>query len=163
MTTKHAVWLMFEKDDHDYLFNIIRDISSEYNSHKFEPHITIQGLTDVRKHIIEEYIKKCQSHLYPFTIRNNGLDFCDNIWKSLFIKIENNTHLQNIWKILNFEQSDDLFEPHISLIYKNLALEEKRKITTKLNLKDNFNVSYIAVMKFDDDINKWRIESKCKL
>jgi len=163
MTTKHVVWLMFEKDDHDYLFNVIRNISSEYNSQKFEPHITIHGLTDASKHVIEEQIEKCQSNINPFIVKNTGLDFCDNIWKSLFIKIENNIHLENIRKILNFEQHDDLFEPHISLIYKNLALEEKRKITAKLNLKDDFCVSYVAVMRFDDDISKWKIERKYQL
>ena len=42
-----AVWYLFDKDDEDYLFEIITNLAKNYNAHSFIPHITAYGLLNI--------------------------------------------------------------------------------------------------------------------
>jgi hypothetical protein len=77
-----------------------------------------------------------------------------------------NTHLELIHKnlkkhfekILKYE-----FNPHISLIYKILPIQEKIKIINELNIKSEFMINNLVVQKFFPDIEKWKIVKKYNL
>ena len=42
-----AVWYLFDKDDENYLCEIIGNLAKKYNSSSFIPHITAYGLLDI--------------------------------------------------------------------------------------------------------------------
>jgi 2'-5' RNA ligase len=155
-----AVWLIPEKKDKEYLGKIIKNLSQKYNSPKFLPHITIYGLVNLEPSILEVFIKSSVKNLKSFKIKNTGVGYSDQIWKSIFINIESNDDLNlinnRLTKNLNFYSSYQ-FDPHISLIYKQMPIPEKRKIIDDLKIKKEFAVDKITVQKYSENINEWKI------
>ena len=162
----HAIWLTFSKNDRDYLKKIIDKISEEYHAPKFEPHITIYGLVDSEIKLIDNIAKEAILNCNSFLVRKSEILQSDNLWKTVFIELKMNEHLESIHKNIkkHFEKiSKYKFNPHISLIYKILPTEEKIKIINELDIKNEFRIENLAVQKFFPEIEKWKIVKKYNL
>ena len=84
--------------------------------------------------------------------------------------MENNLHRirksKRIYQNLKeyFEQIEkNEFNPHISLIYKILSTTEKTQIINQLNIKKEFTIEQIVILKFFPEIEKWKIIEKYDL
>ncbi len=156
----HAIWLTFSKSDREYLKNIIDKISEEHQAPKFEPHITIYGLVDSEISLIETIAKEITLNQNSFLVKKSEILQSDELWKTVFIELKTSQQLESTHKKFKkyFEKiSKYEFDPHISLIYKILPIEERIKIINKLNIKKEFVVSKLAIQKFFPDIEKWKI------
>lgn len=155
----HAIWLTFSKSDRKYLKNIIDEISEKYHAPKFEPHITVYGLIDSEINQIDK-IAKVISNQNSFLVKKSEILQSEELWKTVFIELKINQQLESIHKNLKkyFEKFLKYeFNPHISLIYKILPIDERIKIINELKIKNEFQVSKLAVQKFFPDIEKWEI------
>jgi len=156
----YAIWLLPDEKDTKYLKKIIEKFSLKFNSPKFIPHITVYGLVDFELSTIKNGIKKFVDEVEPFIVKKSGIKISDNIWKSMFIELEKNDELIMINNKLNSfigENKKFEFSPHISLIYKKMSKTEKLKILESLNIKNKFEIDKIAIQKFSDKINEWKI------
>lgn len=156
----YAIWLLPNKEDTQFLKTIINNLSQEFNSSKFLPHITVYGLVDTDLTIVEDAVKNSIDEIEPFIVKKSGIGYSDDIWKTLFINIASNTelHLINsklgnvLDKYVQYE-----FSPHISLIYKKMKKTEKTKILKSLRIKNEFVINKIAIQKFSKKIHEWKI------
>lgn len=161
-----AVWLIPSKKDTKHLENIIKKLSHDFHAPIFLPHITIYGLMDISIEIVKDAVINCMSDLEPIMVEHDGIDYSDDLWKSVFIKIKptkilrlaNEKLTQKLAKYSNYE-----FYPHISLIYKKIRDSEKKKIIENLKIKDEFEMNRIGILKFSKNMNKWRLVSVYKL
>jgi len=155
-----AIWFLFDKNDNDYLEHIIQILGRQYESPVFIPHITAYGLVNANLETIDKIVLESIKDIKPFLIEKNKINYSDGFWKTLFIEIKQNLHLNSINKKLtnglslfpNYE-----FLPHISLIYKKMNEEEKKSQAKNLNIKNNFLVSKIAIQEFSENIEDWKI------
>ena len=162
----YAIWLTFSKSDADYLKNVIDKISEKYNAPRFEPHITIYGLMNLKINLIDNIIRQVLHNFNSFSVKKSKILQTEVLWKTVYIELEMNQQLELIYnnlknyfeKILKFE-----FNPHISLIYKILSIEEKIKIINELNIKDEFRVNKIVIQEFSQNIEKWKIVKEYNL
>ena len=161
-----AVWLIPVLEDEQYLGEIARKLSKLYEAPKFQPHITIYGLIDAKFEIVKNAVIKSVADVEPFTVKTTGLSYSDDIWKSVFVNIESNKNLNLIHERL----SDNLgmyskynFIPHLSLIYKKIDESEKKKIIDNIRLKKELGIDKISILKFSEDISKWKIIEVLKL
>ncbi len=162
----HAIWLTFSKNDRNYLKKIIDEISYKYNAPKFEPHITVYGLVDSEMSLIDNIAKEVILNCNSFVVRKSKILQSEELWKTVYIELKMNNQLELIHKNLkkHFEKiSKYEFNPHISLIYKILPLEEKIKIINELDIKSEFIIDKLVVQKFFPDIEKWKIVKKYDL
>lgn len=155
----HAIWLTFPKSDREYLKNIIDGISEKYHAPKFEPHITVYGLIETEINQIDK-IAKVILNQNSFLVKKSEILQSEELWKTVFIELKSNKQMELVHK--NFKKYFDKvskyeFKPHISLIYKILPIEEKMKIINNLDIKNEFQVSKLAIQKFSLDIKKWKI------
>ena len=156
----HAIWLTFSKSDREYLKNIIDKISEKYHAPKFEPHITVYGLIDLEINQIDKIAKEVISNQNSFLVKKSEILQSEELWKTVFIELKIDQQLELIHKNLKKYFKKFLkyeFNPHISLIYKILPIDERIKIMNELNIKNEFQVSKLAVQKFFPDIEKWKI------
>jgi len=162
----HAIWLTFSKSDREYLKNIIDEISEKYHAPKFEPHITIYGLVESELSFIDSIAKEVTHNCNSFLVKKSEILQSNELWKTIYIELEINNKIKLIHqnlekyfkKILKYK-----FEPHISLIYKILPIEEKLKIINELHIKDEFIINKLAIQKFFPDIEKWKIVKEYNL
>ena len=161
-----VIWLLFDAEDDQYLSDIIRNLSDKYNSEVFIPHITVYGLVDIDFEILDNVVLENTKEIKSFFVTKNKINFSDNFWKTLFIELKQNQNLYYVNEILdthlklfsNFE-----FLPHISLLYTKLTTEEKSILSTSINVKKNFLISKIAILKFSENIHDWKIIKKYNL
>ena len=162
----HAIWLTFSKSDRKYLKKIIDKISEKYHAPKFEPHITVYGLVNSEMRLIDSIAKEITLNYNSFSVKKSKILQSDELWKTVYIELKMNNEMglnhKNLKK--HFEKiSKYKFNPHISLIYKILPIEEKIKIINELNIKDEFMINKLAVQKFFPDIEKWKIVKEYNL
>jgi 2'-5' RNA ligase len=162
----HAIWLTFSKNDREYLKKIIDEISEKYHAPKFEPHITVYGLVDSELSLIDNIAKEVTRDHSSFFVDKSEILQSEDLWKTVYIELKMNNQLEGIHKNIkkHFERiSKYEFNPHISLIYKILPLEEKIKIIKELDIKNEFIISKLVVQKFFSDVEKWKIVKEYNL
>lgn len=161
-----AVWLLFQKHDHDYLYQIIKELGRKYNSPVFLPHITVYGLAETDFANVENAVLESIKGIQPFKVEKTRISYSDDLWKTLFIELKHvnslravNGRLENF--LLTYAKYD--FSPHISLIYKILREEEKLSLANEIVIKNTFMVSKIGILKFSQKVSEWKIVKEYKL
>ena len=162
----YAIWLTFSQNDKKYLGKIIKKIAKKYDAPEFEPHITIYGLIDIEINLIKKILKKIARNNKLFISKKIKILQSKNLWKTIYIELENQKEFVKIYQNLKecFEQIEkNEFNPHISLVYKKLSTKEKTKIINQLDIKQEFTIEEIVILKFFPEIEKWKIIEKYDL
>lgn len=162
----HAIWLTFSKNDREYLKKIIDELAEKYHAPKFEPHITVYGLVDSEMSLIENIAKEVTLNCNSFLVEKSEILQSEELWKTVYVELKMNDQLELIYKNLrkHFEKIVKYeFNPHTSLIYKTLPMEEKIKIINELNIKNEFTINKLVVQKFFPDVEKWKIVKEYNL
>lgn len=155
-----AVWYLFDKDDEDYLFEIINDLAKKYDAPSFIPHITAYGLLNIDLKTLDDEILESIQGVKSFSVETNTINFSDNLWKTLFVEILPNKHLVKINNNLtkNLSQfSKYEFLPHISLLYKNMEKNQKQFLAESLVMKKNFKIIGMGIQQFSENIKEWKL------
>lgn len=156
----YAIWLLFEKNDEKYISEIISEISKHHESPIFMPHVTVYGLINAKLETINDIILESIKGIKSFNIEKNTISFSDDFWKTVFIDFNLNSSMLKINKKLTEHLSRFTkyeFKPHTSLIYKEMNHEQKQKIGNEIDIKNNFKINRIAIQKFSECIEEWKI------
>ena len=159
----YAIWLVFEKNDTFYFSNIIKELSTQYNSQVFEPHITAYGLIDVDLDELDKIVADSIQGEKQFVVEKSKVLYSDDFWKTLFVEFKPNIQFERISKKLT--KSLELFskyefKPHVSLIYKKMNQDEQKKLSSSMNIKEHFKITGMLIQQFNEDIEKWKIVRK---
>lgn len=156
----YAIWYLLTKEDSDYIKQIMESLDKKYGGSRFVPHITAYGLMEIDLATITDKTKKIADENKSFHIKSSGLSHSDNIWKTVYINLELNDIMQEISRKLqkSFPRyASYKFEPHISLIYKDLNALQREKIIREIKTKEEFVVDTISIMQFSDSVEDWKI------
>ncbi len=162
----HAIWLTFSKNDRDYLKKIMDELAEKHHAPKFEPHITVYGLVESEMSLIESIAKEATLNCNSFLVEKSEILQSEELWKTVYVELKMNNQLELIYKNLkrHFEKIVKYeFNPHISLIYKILPIEEKIKIINELDIKNEFMVNKLVVQEFFPEVEKWKIVKEYNL
>jgi 2'-5' RNA ligase len=164
-----SVLLVPEEKDKNYLSKIIESLADKYSSPVFVPHLTLFGGITINFDELKSIINDVFKNTKPFTIKKTGINQSEAFFKTVFIEFERDEKLSELFKM--FSQKTDgrdlsTFKPHISLMYKILPEDEKLKIISGLDIKNEFTIGsvYIVAPKVGDkdfrDVDGWRIVYK---
>ena len=156
----YAIWFVFEKNDAEYLSNIINELSSKYDSQPFKPHITAYGLVDIELDKLDKIVANSIQDEKQFVLEKSNVSYSDVFWKTLFVEFQPNEQINRINKKLtdsleSFSKYE--FIPHASLIYKKMDFEEQKKLARSVDIKKHFKVNGMAIQQFHKDLEKWKI------
>ena len=160
---QYVIWLLFEKKDSKYLSEKISNLSRNYHFPFFLPHITVYGLIKLNLDEIQKYVKKSVFNVKQFSVYKKSINHSEEFWKSVFITLKNNNELTLINKKLtnNLKKiSDYKFEPHISILYKDLSNSERKKLVNQIKIKNGFLINKIAILKYSNKIKNWDLVYK---
>ena len=148
-----SIWLLPIDSDHNYLSKIIQSLSEELDAPFFQPHCTLfSSFSDIysAKKIID------QIDLDFFDVKVRRISQSSDIWKTVFIELKNSSQLQNLNCLLKgLKDEDCLFSPHISLIYKLLDVNKRKKIIQSLSIKKSFSFGKISIVNTAGHVESW--------
>jgi 2'-5' RNA ligase len=172
----YSIWLMPEGDVLDKLSNLITRISVEYNSPRYQPHVTLLG--DLVGFTKEEVISKASElaeSIEPFTITLTAVTYPNSYpndheayYRSLYILAERTEPLMKANELAKkmFGRGSDLpYNPHLSITYGSFPAETKEEIISKVGREFNvdFEVNNIYVWSDKGLPVEWRFLGKIRL
>ena len=155
------VWGLFPYEETNLLNEIKAKVQSQLKSPIFETHITLTG---PYMNIDNNFLNKLKTFVESNSViilNSIGYEFKQEIFKSFYISIENSRNLKelrkNIYELNKIDSGNNYF-PHISLSYGNHEISKKEILISKLpEFNKPIEMSKIALVEVDEDINLWKI------
>ena len=165
-------WLCPVEPARSELASIIRDLAQRFGAPVFEPHVTIYSADAANEKpeiALERIVNSCRQ--YALSIR--GLAFSEEFTKTLYVQFAPDAALAQLTEDLrraSASPSDYELNPHLSLIYKKMDQETKRKLVTSIALTfDEVVFDTVkavlspAEIKSRKEVEAWRLVVECKL
>lgn len=163
-------WLFPARDERELFCEIIRILYKEFDAPNFDPHLTVFATKEDRQspgRILS------QIRSAPIRLRVRGMGFSSQFAKTLFIRFVPSKPLNKL--IVNLARATKssvrpVRDPHLSLLYKNIAVATKRELarTIKLPFREVLFDSIAAVRcvsptKVKADVEAWRVIARKSL
>lgn len=157
----YSIWLMFKNEDEIKLQNIINELSEEFSSPLFKPHVTLLSGIETEEDLREKFSKVIEN-LNSFDIKIKDIKCSEEFYKSLFLEVEIDEYLNSLYlkavDTFNFELQPLKFQPHISLLYSDNYNSKKNMAAKRIeNLKNvKLTVNKIALVRTNGCPSEWR-------
>jgi 2'-5' RNA ligase len=160
-----SVWLTPEEKDKEYLDKIIRELASVYSSPVFIPHLTLLPDVETELEKLKTSVEKTFQDIKSFKIKTERANQSEAFFKTVFVEFELNETLKNLFiefSVNKFGRDISVFKPHISLMYKTMPKEEKLKVVSSLEIKDEFAIGNVYIVtprkgaRDFNDVHGWR-------
>ena len=164
----YSIWLMPHGKCANSVSRIINDISKKYNTPIFKPHVTLIGDCEKEKcYKLYSILKKKKKIIQPIKIILKDFGYKNSFFQCLYIKVTKSYQLCKTrdFLIKNLKiNSKKVYEPHMSIIYSNLKISEKKKIVKKLKtFRDYFIADKLFLAVNDYDNLNWKVIEKIKI
>ena len=131
-----AYWLIPSEPAHRFFQRIINDLARRYDAPVFEPHVTIHvgvDRADAAQNALGHAARKCKLiGLTPL-----GTDQSDEFIKTFFVQFAMSEELRktnDIIRVAANNSSQYELNPHLSLLYKNLAATPRRELAASISI-----------------------------
>lgn len=161
LASSYYLWLMPEQKTFDRLHKIIQELSRRHGTPLFEPHVTlVSGLRGSDEELMSA-IEQFAGGVSPLATALDGMDYTHGFFTALFIRteitpefVELNTRARALLK--PFGQGS--YEPHLSLLYGEITVEEKERIIEELNhLPKSITLDRLQLVEGNQDVTRWRV------
>ena len=167
-----AYWLIPSEPAHSFFQRIINDLAHRYDAPVFDPHVTIHVRADgadAAKNALGDAARECKLiGLTPL-----GIDQSDEFIKTLFVHFAISAELRKTNDMIREAANDSLqyeLNPHLSLLYKNLAAPTRRELAASINVplsEVTFDaikaVRCVSPTKSGADVKAWRVLAAASL
>ncbi len=128
-TAPFAVWLIPAPSDRRWLSKVIQDYAAEYSTPVFEPHVTLYSGEVQSSENLQAIVSESIALAPPITLEVMGLNYTADFFKTGFIAFASVERLSQLSCAIRDRLSapkEYLLDPHLSLIYKDIPIEQKR-------------------------------------
>ncbi len=160
-----SAWLIPTAYQRDALFEIISDLSTQYGSPCFQPHLTIGCGSLARPEQLGKIAEEACDSISPLTLPVKGIEHSSFYYKCVYLALESNPELALCFRKLAALPDTPLdfeLQPHISLIYREISLEVRQKLVDQIKLDfetvvfDGIQfVLQVAGKTGDADVTSW--------
>jgi 2'-5' RNA ligase len=165
-------WLCPAEPVRSQFARLIGDLALRFDAPAFEPHVTIHVASADRENP-GTVLDKIGKGRRPYRLDVRGLDYSDKYTKTLFVQLAPDAKLALLSEDLrraSVSPGDYQLNPHISLLYKTMDEETKRRLAASIILPFsavNFSrvkaVLSAAEIKSRADIEAWHVIAECSL
>ena len=161
-----AYWLIPSEPAHSFFQRIINDLARRCDAPVFEPHVTIHvgaDRADAAKNVLGAAARACNL----IGVTPLGIDQSDEFTKTLFVHFAMSAELRKINGIMRQAKDDSShyqLKPHLSLLYKNLAVATRRELAASINVplsEVTFDaikaVRCVSPTKSGADVEAWHV------
>jgi hypothetical protein len=167
-----AYWLIPSEPAYTFLQRVVDDLAHRCNAPVFEPHVTIHvgaDRADAAKNALEAAARECK----VIGLKTLGIDHSDEFIKTLFVQFAISAELSKINGIIREAANDSSqyeLKPHLSLLYKNLAVATRCELAASVNIplsEVTFDVikgvRCVSPTKSRADVKAWHVVATASL
>lgn len=142
------------------LANLISDLSKEYSSPRFPPHVTLLGELTGSYEEIESRALRLSLNLRPHAVKLTKVEYLDQYFRALFIRVQETEEIieatLRATEIFD-RQRDPKYMPHLSILYGNFPSATKDKIIRKIGREFalSFEVSSLHLVDTSAQPENW--------
>jgi hypothetical protein len=163
-------WLMPARDKRELFCDIVRILYKEFDAPNFHPHLTVLATKEDR-----QSPRKILSQLRSAAIRLRvrGVGFSSQFRKTLFVRFVPSKPLDKLLVSLacaTKSPAKRVRDPHLSLLYKNIAVTTKRELARTIKLPfgevlfDSIAAARcVSPTKVKADVAAWRVVARKSL
>ena len=165
---RYSIWLMPKGEVRRRLAEAIVDLSGEYSTPAFEPHVTLAGSIVGPAREVESKVKDLARRIPPFTVRLTTVAGLEEYFRCLFVRVAHthsimsaNEAAREIFRL----PKRPAFTPHLSLIYGSLPSKEKERIIASLGRRFEleFKAATLHLYLIKRQPEAWRRVATCGL
>jgi 2'-5' RNA ligase len=161
-----AYWLIPTEPTRSYFQNIINKLAQRNRAPVFEPHVTVHvGANDTEA--AKKALSKAACDCNPIRLAPLGVGNSSEVIKTLFVQFSPNTKLQHLNQIVRDtaqDCSDYKLNPHLSLLYKRMSLQNRRSLSHSIEVPfsevifDSLKaVQCVAPTQTRADVEAWQV------
>jgi hypothetical protein len=145
---------------------MIRDLAARFDAPVFEPHVTIYVTSPDRENpnkVLTDVTSQRQEYRLPI----REIDYSDKFTKTLFVQFAPDSDLARLSEDLQRASASPMdyeLSPHLSLLYKDMDQETKRRLAVSIALPftevifDRVKaVICPATISSGEDVEAWRV------
>ena len=133
--SSYSLWLMPSGEVRQRLAGAIFDLSREYGTPAFEPHVTLAGGIVGPASEVAGKMRDLARRIPPLTVRLTALDGLEEYFRCLFVRVAVTQPIMRANKaaceVFRLERQP-AFMPHLSLLYGSLPASVKQRIIASL-------------------------------
>lgn len=160
MKKLYSLWIIPPPRLKKFLDKIILRLAKKYKSPKFEAHMTLLGSIDSDEKTILQKTRTLATRLKPFPLQLGEISFSTTYFQSVFVRVNSTAKLMeaNLEAKKIFQLSNNVFMPHISLLYGNNKMAVREKVVSEIKLPDDkfFKAEEIAIVPTTQNPAEWR-------
>ena len=154
-----AIWLIPSEEDKNFYQEIINELSKEYNTPVFEPHITLAAVQTATSGQLNK-LKSYYNVTLPIKVKLKNLGSLGKYHQQVFISGNGGQRLLNLWQksLEVLEMPTFQFMPHLSLLYADLDKETVQVILDKYKdqLDRTIVIDSIKIMDTGGEVIDWK-------
>ena len=160
MGKSYSLWITATSDVKKSLDEIILKLSKKYNSPKFESHMTLLGSINSDEKTVIENTKILASKTKPFSLQFSEISFSTTYFQSVFARVKSTAQLMetNLLAKEVFKVDNNIFMPHISLLYGNHPMKLREIIASEIKLPKykDFKTEKIIIIPSTHNPVEWK-------
>ena len=167
-----AFWLLPESGARAELERVVRDLAQRFDAPLFQPHVTLQG-ADVDEGRAREVLPQICAASEPVELEVDRIAFSEKYTKTLSVQFRPSAAASALSDAVREAlgcTSDYEFDPHLSLIYKEMPESTKAGLARSITLPftrmvcDAVKViSTTSPITTSDEVEAWRTIGECSL
>jgi hypothetical protein len=163
--TQYSFWLVPAEPLNRQLSAIIRQLAGQFDAVYFEPHVTIYSgiLNDAEAAALATRVA---GQFTPLELTALRLDHTDSYTKTLFMRLGDAGTARRMFEAIkqaSAQPSDYVLDPHLSLLYKQLAPSTQAELCQTLAVpRGNYLFDRLRVIETEiplslpEQIRRWR-------
>ena len=158
MDNRWSIWLCPDPSDEASIQPLVDECCSRFNSPSFPCHITLFGRVDADPELTFSFLSDYIRGIGSISLNILGVKTGVQPWKNLYLQLDKTEPLVRLQK--EIDQYLNMyryyaFDPHLSLTYGNLKIDESK--LGYISFPETITFSSVAFMETPDDINNWKL------
>ena len=157
MDNRWSIWLCPDPSDESSIQPLVDECCSRFNSPSFSSRIALFGRVGAGPETTFSFLSDCVRGIGSISSNILGLKAGVQPWKTLYLQVDKTEPLvklqKNIDQYLNVYRNYE-FNPHLSLAYGNLEINESK--LENISFPETITFSSVVLVETPDDINDWK-------
>jgi putative hydrolase of the HAD superfamily len=155
-----SLWLVPAGELHGRLSRVIAALSERHGTTPFEPHVTLLGGIETTGEASLSGAHRLAARLRPFDVGLGAVETGGDFYRCVFAAVDETPDLLRahvLAKVAFGVASDELFLPHLSLVYGALDEADKQRAAQSAgDVAGSFVVDALNLMDTRGDVARWR-------